>query len=72
MTQEYERLVAWGHRQINGKAAIEAVRKIWHLGEEEGYVSERGRLAADAAWVAAAHMESVFPRSCWQTLLILF
>lgn len=53
----YERFSGWGEGRINGAEAIAHARKIWKLGEEEGYWSERGRLAADAAWVAAAHSE---------------
>jgi hypothetical protein len=57
MSRGIEQLATWGHRAINGKEAIKIVREIWDWSEEEQYWSERGRLAADAAWVAAAHME---------------
>ncbi len=57
MTDLYARFATWGQSQITGLQAIEIVNKIWALGEEEGYWSERGTLAADAAWVAAAHSE---------------
>ena len=53
----YSRFATWGHESIDGKEAIDVVKKIWSLGDEEGYMSERGQLAADAAWVAAAHSE---------------
>lgn len=59
MTELEENLARWGHANIDGEEAVEVVRKIWDIGEEEGYWSERGRLAADAVWVAAAHSESV-------------
>ena len=59
MMQLTQDLGTWANREIEGKAAIEIVRSIWDLGEEEGYWSERGQLAADAAWVAAAHTEFV-------------
>jgi len=59
MTELHEKLARWGHAYIDGEEAIELVRKIWDVGEEEGYWSERGRLAADAVWVAAGHSESV-------------
>lgn len=53
----YERLSHWAQREISGTEAIDTVRRIWDIEEAEGYWSERGRLAADAAWVAAAHSE---------------
>jgi hypothetical protein len=59
MSDLYERLSAWGHGAIDGREAIRFVKRIWALGEEEGYTSERGRLAADAMLVAAAHSEYV-------------
>lgn len=59
ISQLYEQLVTWGSGYLDGKAAIEIVRRIWDVEELEGYWSERGRLAADAAWVAAAHSECV-------------
>ena len=37
--------------------AIQHIRKIWEIEEEEGYWSERGQLAADAAYIAASHSE---------------
>jgi hypothetical protein len=57
ISEAYERLALWGEGHLSGTDAIVQVRKIWHLENEEGYWSERGRLAADAAWVAAAHSE---------------
>ena len=57
MTALYGQFRAWQHGHIGGKQAIDIARQIWALGEEEGYWSERGQLAADAAWVAAAHDE---------------
>ena len=59
LTELHEHLARWGHANIEGEEAIEVVRKIWDVGEEEGYWSERGRLAADAVWVAAGHSELV-------------
>lgn len=59
MTELHERLARWGHAFIDGEEAIGVVRKIWDVGEEEGYWSERGRLAADAVWISAGHSESV-------------
>jgi len=59
MSVLYEHLTQWSRGEINGKQAIDIINNIWHLGEEEGYWSERGQLAADAVWVAVAHMEYV-------------
>jgi hypothetical protein len=57
MSELYEQLGSWSRAEIDGKQAIDIVNKIWALGEKEGYWSERGRLAADAVWVGAAHSE---------------
>ncbi|KAI0304399.1 hypothetical protein B0F90DRAFT_1705391 [Multifurca ochricompacta] len=53
MSDLYKRLSTWGEGVIDGSEAIRIVKRIWALGEEEGYTSERGRLAADASLVAA-------------------
>lgn len=58
MSYLYDRLGTWGQRAIDGREAIRLVERIWAVGEEEGYTSERGRLAADAALVAAAHSDA--------------
>lgn len=42
---------------MSGREAVEIAKEIWAIGEEEEYWSERGQLAADAAWVAASHSE---------------
>lgn len=55
MTSLYHKFKTWGHGDIDGREAISAVNEIWSLGTQEGYWSERGRLAADAAFVAASH-----------------
>jgi hypothetical protein len=47
----------WGQGAVEGPEAIRVVKRIWDVGEEEGYMSERGRLAADAALIAIAHSE---------------
>jgi hypothetical protein len=57
ISASYNRLATWGGHKIGGSEAIGIVKKIWKLGSEEGYWSERGRLAADAVWVAASHSE---------------
>lgn len=59
MSRLLEHLATWGQKRINGIEAIGIVRRIWGIGEEEAYWSERGALAGDAAWVAAAHQEYV-------------
>lgn len=57
MAELYGRFSTWGSGHLTGKQAIDIAREIWTVGEEEGYWSERGQLAADAALVAAAHYE---------------
>lgn len=57
MSDLHAQFASWGGGVIDGVQAIEIVKRIWEVGSEEGYLSERGRLAADAAWVAAAHSE---------------
>ncbi|KIL67916.1 hypothetical protein M378DRAFT_177150 [Amanita muscaria Koide BX008] len=53
----YGRFSGWGVGEITGVEAVETAHEIWKLGGEEGYWSERGRLGADAVWVAAAHAD---------------
>jgi hypothetical protein len=57
MSDLYGRLAMWGQGAVEGPEAIRVVKRIWDVGEEEGYTSERGRLAADAALIAIAHSE---------------
>jgi hypothetical protein len=57
MSELQAQFTTWGNSVIDGVEAIGIVRRIWELGTEEGYWSERGRLAADAVWIAAAHQE---------------
>jgi hypothetical protein len=57
MAALYRQLGKWSQGEISGKQAIAIVNDIWELGEKEGYWSERGQLAADAAQVAMAHSE---------------
>lgn len=57
MAQLKRQFGTWGNGDISGREAVEIAREIWRLGEEEGYWSERGQLAADAVWVAASHSE---------------
>jgi hypothetical protein len=61
MRDLYKRLGTWGQGGIDGREAIRFMKRIWAIGDEEGYTSERGRLAADAVAVAAAHSEYVPP-----------
>ncbi|KAJ3711715.1 hypothetical protein C8R42DRAFT_595407 [Lentinula raphanica] len=63
MSELYARFATWGSSAIDGGEAIGIVERIWELGREEGYFSERGRLAADAAWVAAAHSDAASTRA---------
>jgi hypothetical protein len=59
MADLYARFSSWGSGHIDGRDAVNTARNIWAIGDEEGYWSERGRLAADVAWVAASHQEYV-------------
>ena len=52
----YEKFRTWKNKN-DGVEAIQHIRKIWEIEEEEGYWSERGQLAADAAYIAASHSE---------------
>ncbi|KAG6907850.1 hypothetical protein DXG01_007114 [Tephrocybe rancida] len=58
ISEGYAKFATWGQGAISGVDAIETVRMIWSTEDEEGYWSERGQLAADAAWVAAAHSDA--------------
>ncbi|TFK70366.1 hypothetical protein BDN72DRAFT_856973 [Pluteus cervinus] len=57
IAEEYQKFSGWGQEQIDGREAIETVKRLWKIEDEEGYWSERGQLAADAAWVAASHSD---------------
>ncbi|KAK7464709.1 hypothetical protein VKT23_005915 [Stygiomarasmius scandens] len=57
MSNLYARFSTWNSGTISGVEAIDTVQRIWDLGNEEGYWSERGQLASDAAFVAAAHSD---------------
>jgi len=60
LSELYRELARWGKGQIGARRAADIAREIWTVGDEEGYVSERGRLAADIAHVAAAVQECVY------------
>ncbi|KAK0221666.1 hypothetical protein IW262DRAFT_919477 [Armillaria fumosa] len=53
----YNLFSTWGTHSISGTEAINVVRRIWSLTDEEGYYSERGQLFADAALVSLSHSE---------------
>ncbi|KIY61535.1 SET domain-containing protein [Cylindrobasidium torrendii FP15055 ss-10] len=57
MSTLYGELAAWGAAELSGSQALRLVRAIWALGEQEGYHSERGQLAADAVTVAPSHSD---------------
>lgn len=57
MEMLYARFARWGTEEISGREAVSTAKEIWAIGEDEGYWSERGQLAADVAWVAASHSE---------------
>ncbi|KAJ7695703.1 hypothetical protein B0H17DRAFT_930323 [Mycena rosella] len=65
----YAHLATWGSNAISGAEAISTINKIWKLEDEEGYWSERGRLAADGAWIAASHSDAVAAR-LWAQLAV--
>ncbi|CAE6524135.1 unnamed protein product [Rhizoctonia solani] len=67
MADAYSMFSMWGTDSIKGIEAIKLAKRIWSIGETEGYLSERGQLAADAAHVAAAHADSKAARQ-WATL----
>ncbi|EKM51476.1 uncharacterized protein PHACADRAFT_102067, partial [Phanerochaete carnosa HHB-10118-sp] len=67
MVELYARLRTWQNGSLSGKQAIDIVRQIWAIGEQEGYWSERGQLAYDATWVAAAHADRQATRA-WAKL----
>ncbi|KAI0088720.1 hypothetical protein BDY19DRAFT_949358 [Irpex rosettiformis] len=57
MATLYSQFKSWAEGAITGREAIDIVNKIWQVGEEEGYHSERGQLAADAVYIAASHSD---------------
>ncbi|CAE6456354.1 unnamed protein product [Rhizoctonia solani] len=67
MADTYSMFSMWGSDSIKGADAIKLAKRIWSTGETEGYISERGQLAADAAHVAAAHSDAKAARQ-WATL----
>ncbi|KAJ7164686.1 hypothetical protein C8R43DRAFT_988014 [Mycena crocata] len=69
ISHHYGHLATWGNKQITGAEAIGTINKIWKLEDEEGYWSERGRLAADGAWIAAAHSDASAAQS-WAQLAV--
>ncbi|KAI0785221.1 hypothetical protein C8Q75DRAFT_723079 [Abortiporus biennis] len=58
MSELRAKLSSWQNGELTGKQAVGIVNRIWHLGDEEGYWSERGSLAADGCWVAASHSDA--------------
>ncbi|KAF8574326.1 hypothetical protein K439DRAFT_1654504 [Ramaria rubella] len=67
MSTSHGKFATWGNNEITGLEALNLVRQIWRTGEEEGYWSERGQLAADATHVAAAHSDEPATRE-WADL----
>jgi hypothetical protein len=57
MSNLYDRLGTWGQKLIDGSDAIRLVERIWAIGEEEGYTSERGVSRPTLRWLRAAHSE---------------
>ncbi|KAF8635948.1 hypothetical protein AX15_000115 [Amanita polypyramis BW_CC] len=69
MVSLYARFSSWDAGEISGQEAVETANLIWKVGDEEEYWSERGRLAADVAWVAAAHSDYEATRR-WATIAV--
>ncbi|EJC97968.1 uncharacterized protein FOMMEDRAFT_149425 [Fomitiporia mediterranea MF3/22] len=57
MSSLHQTFASWGTREVDGINASLIAKAIWEIGEEEGYWSERGRLAADVVHIAAAHSD---------------
>jgi hypothetical protein len=49
----------WSDWEIDGMVAVDLLKRMWELSEEEGYWYGRGELAEDAAVIAVAHSEYV-------------
>ena len=49
----------WSDWEIDGSVAVDLLKRMWELSEEEGYWYGRGELAEDAAVIAVAHSEYV-------------
>ncbi|TFL02976.1 hypothetical protein BDV98DRAFT_591785 [Pterulicium gracile] len=75
MSLLYQRLGLWSsnpqqlRKGAEGEEAVEIARKIWSIGSEEGYVSERGQLAADVVHICLAHSD-VRAAQAWADLAI--
>ncbi|KAF9046479.1 hypothetical protein BJ165DRAFT_1345642, partial [Panaeolus papilionaceus] len=57
ITRLHEKFKAWGSFGLDGHEAVDCIRRIWEIMDEEDYLTERGQLASDAAWIAAAHSD---------------
>lgn len=40
MSTSYKKFQTWGKHEISGFEAVDLARRIWRIGEEEGYWSE--------------------------------
>jgi hypothetical protein len=47
----------WSTWEMDGPAAIELLKKMWELSDQEGYWYGRGEIAEDATAIAVAHSE---------------
>ncbi|SJL07711.1 uncharacterized protein ARMOST_11061 [Armillaria ostoyae] len=63
ISELYNLFSTWGTHSISGTEAINVVRRIWTLTDEEGYFSERGQLFADAALVSLSHSDASAARA---------
>ncbi|KAH8817727.1 hypothetical protein DL96DRAFT_394667 [Flagelloscypha sp. PMI_526] len=67
MKAVYKRFTRWMDGHINGIEAIELIHRYWALSIEEGFWNERGQMAEEAAYVAAAHSDEEAARE-WSQL----
>ncbi|KAK0187869.1 hypothetical protein F5146DRAFT_731719 [Armillaria mellea] len=63
ISELYNLFSTWGTHSISGTEAINVVRRIWSLTDEEGYYSERGQLFADAVLVSLSHSDASATRA---------
>jgi hypothetical protein len=63
MSALYAKLALWSSDPAQltpgkeGQEAVNIAKNIWQIGSAEGYVSERGQLAADVVQICLAHSE---------------
>ncbi|KAH8822137.1 hypothetical protein DL96DRAFT_1620305 [Flagelloscypha sp. PMI_526] len=63
----YNRFTRWMDGHIDGIEAIDLIHQYWSLSIAEGFWNERGQIAEEAAYVAAAHSDEEATRE-WSRL----